>query len=217
MQPHWSPDGTKIVFSSNWQDEERNGPNYDIYILELDSNFTGVYDPNSAAFNERITRLTTDGSKDMFPTWSPDGTKIAFSAGGVLTVMNADGSNVTSLDASVYTPGCCGAHGNLQLGGGIAWSPDGTKIAYPSAENGKGLYVINSDATGKMQLTNKDGSNSYGGYQPDWSPDGTKIVYVWGQNQSMYIMDADGSNQTRLTGTGDMNGNGTFTWPEWKP
>src|SRR5205823_5669879 len=84
------------------------------------------------------TRLTNHSARDLFPSWSPDGTKIAFQSdrdkfGGVqesqpnIFVMDADGSNVTQLTTS----------GNaLQPD----WSPDGTKIAYITND---ALHVIN--------------------------------------------------------------------------
>ena len=58
--PKWSPDGTKIAFSSH-----RDG-NDDIYVMDR----TG----------DNVTRLTENDASDAVPTWSPDGSKIAFSS-----------------------------------------------------------------------------------------------------------------------------------------
>ena len=80
-EPAWSPDGTKIVFSST-----RTG-NGDIYCMNADG--TG-----------RL-RLTTSSGIDLSPAWSPDGTQIAFSStrdGNVeIYRMNADGTGQTRL------------------------------------------------------------------------------------------------------------------------
>jgi Tol biopolymer transport system component len=56
--PVWSPDGSKIAFSS-----DRDG-NYEIYVMNSDGT--------------QQTRITTDPAYDGQPTWSPDGSKIAF-------------------------------------------------------------------------------------------------------------------------------------------
>jgi TolB protein len=54
----WSPDGKRLVFSS-----DRDG-DWDLYLLSL---------ANGAA-----RRLTSDPGTDTFPAWSPDGKAIAF-------------------------------------------------------------------------------------------------------------------------------------------
>jgi TolB protein len=68
--PEWSPDGTKLVFSS---DRDRNGPCLfhdctgfapELYVMNADG--TGV------------RRLTTDRGYDIGATWSPDGKQILF-------------------------------------------------------------------------------------------------------------------------------------------
>ena len=59
----WSPDGTKIAFSSN-----RDG-DYDIFVMNADG--SNVVEPDERRDGDFI---------DEFPAWSPDGTKIAFTA-----------------------------------------------------------------------------------------------------------------------------------------
>jgi Tol biopolymer transport system component len=63
IQPSWSPDGSKIVFASDEGRASANN-NYDIWLMNNDGS------------NRR--RLTTNGSRDDLPNFSPDGKTIYF-------------------------------------------------------------------------------------------------------------------------------------------
>lgn len=99
-------------------------------------------------------------------------------------VINPDGSNAT----------------RLASGGGPIWSPDGTKIAFVSPGDGSNaeIYVINADGSSLTNLTNHPATEG----APSWSPDGTKIAFVevLQSDLTISVMNADGSNQTRLGG-----------------
>lgn len=140
-QPTWSPDGTKIAFVS-----ARDGV-YHVFVMNADG--LGV------------VQLTSDPSHvDLSPAWSPDGSKIAFRRDGSIYVMNADGSNQISLNAS----------GSDWTAGGPSWSPDGQKIAFgiggcdDSGCSGD-IWVVNVDGTNLARLT--IGGTSI---QPAWRP-----------------------------------------------
>ena len=72
-EPDWSPDGSKIAFSSNRNDS------HDIYVMDAKderNNQTG--DPGPDGNGDNLKRLTKKAAGDYEPAWSPDGTKIAF-------------------------------------------------------------------------------------------------------------------------------------------
>jgi Tol biopolymer transport system component len=143
-EPSWSPDGTKIAFKS-W----RNG-NYDIYVVDA---VAYVYASDGSNPNN-ITSITNNAAHDMQPSWSADGTKIAFlsdrNGNREIHVMNADGSNQTNL---THYPK------NMSYDGddSPSWSPDGTKIAFMSYRDGKDrqIYVMDADGSNQTYITNR--------------------------------------------------------------
>jgi len=201
--PQWSPNASRIVFQSD-RDNVFTGL-ADIYVMNADGSGQ--------------TRLTSDAADDSAPVWSPNGSKIAFQSGrnGVsyqVYVMNSDGSGQVNLSTS--------AGNDTQP----SWSPDGTRIAFASDRDQGGfpsIYVMNANGSNQTRLT-------YSGSgirveQPAWSPDGTKLAFTstrdstvvtWTEtdddgntvtrtavrtNKEVYVMNADGSNQVRLTNT----------------
>ena len=127
----------KIAFSS-----DRDG-NREIYVM-------------NAQDGSNQTTLTYYPATDEFPSWSPDGTKIAFVTGADIYVMNAqDGSNQTNLTidpAFDFDP---------------SWSPDGTKIAFSSDRDGNTeIYVMNAqDGSNQTRLTDNAAASDA---LPDW-------------------------------------------------
>jgi Tol biopolymer transport system component len=143
------------------------------------------------------------------PSWSPDGTRIAFDVisfddphpeGGNfdIYVANADGTDPVRLtsEKADYSP---------------VWSPDGTKIAYVHGRDDQAqIWVMNADGSDPQQLTDRNGPNTF----PSWSPDGTKIAFVSfnGSNSDIYVMNADGTDVQRLT-----DGPAHEDQPAWSP
>jgi len=141
--------------------------------------------------------------------WSPDGNKFVCSTEGGIFVMNIDGSNITEILLNYST-----------------WltrprfSPDGKRILLQGVLDGgyisdSNIYVVNLDGTGLRQLTSVNGSRD-----PDWSPDGGRIVFARHGTRhgaaeideglgGIWVMDADGGNQRRLTEIGFQ--------PAWSP
>jgi TolB protein len=182
--PISSPDGTKIVFTSN-----RDG-NTNIYSMNTDGS--------------NVVRLTTVQAEEQSPTWSPDGTKVLFGSNrdgnAELYVMNADGSGQTRL---TFNP--------TVDGGPARFSPDGKMIAFARSAAVDGpdyynfdIYTMNSDGSDVKQLTT-DKEYDTG---PVWSPDGRKIAFVSGRegNFDVLTMNTDGSEQIDLTNTPENDG-----------
>lgn len=206
--PSVSPDGQTIFFSS------RDSGNYEIYSIDIFGNnlkkltngIGSLYAPELSPNGEWVVftkngdglwKMRPDGSDvkritnrdDIDPSWSPDGSMIAFASSRAgarqLFVMNADGSNVQQVtDLN-------------NMGGRNTWSPDGTKLAfYRGPQGDRNIYVINVDGTGLVKLT--DGGDNLG---PSWSPDGNWIVFTSFRdgNNELYIIHPDGTGLTRLT------------------
>ena len=83
-----------------------------------------------------------------------------------------------------------------------AFSPDGTKIAFISTEDGNSeLYVMKADGSERVRLTNTTGNED----GPAWTPDGLHIVYAVRStarsqiSSNVWIINADGTNPQPLT------------------
>src|SRR4051794_33383514 len=132
------------------------------FASDRDGNYE-VYSSDAGGITQ--TNLTQNAAGDLFPVWSPDGTKIAFASfrdGGdeEIYVMNADGTSPTRLTTSV------GADAEP------AWSPDGAKIAFRSGRDGNfEIYAMNADGTNQVDVS----GNAANDDRPAWSPNGARI------------------------------------------
>ncbi len=173
--PTWSPDGKRIAFVS-----DRNNNQSQIWVIDADG--------------KNLMRLT-DGFHDDNPDWSPDGTTIAYHSQrkrtgeypfGVplyeLYLMDSDGSNQRQLVGEDSIEPC--------------WSPGGTRIVFLfSRKLGElpQLHVVDPDGANMRKLTHNIGETA----SPAWSPDGNSIAYQ--HNFQLWIMDSNGENKRKLT------------------
>ena len=135
-----------------------------------------------------LSLLTTKGG--YTPTWSSDGTKIAFMS------ERSGNKDIWVIDADDYAE-LRGTARQLTSGAGSnhhpSWSPD-TRIAFNSDRGGYDqIWVINSDGTGLTQVTNGEFNDSH----PTWSPDGSKLAFSRGEE--IWMINSDGTNETQIT------------------
>ncbi len=173
----WSPDGTKIAVTFT-VGNRYTGYASDVYVVNADG--TG---------RRRLVRSA--GADRTSPTWSPDGTKLAYAESPAeIHVIDADGS------------------GDRRLTSGLdpAWSPDGKSIVFARSVSGNDtdLYRIDVDGSVLTQLT----SGPQRDREPAWSADGSKIVFQRGRESvdSIYLMGADGSKLRGLQPVREVNG-----------
>ena len=136
-----------------------------------------------------LTQLTEEPGFDFDPSWSADGTRIAYrresGADTEIWLMQADGSEKQKLTDGLSP----------------AWSPDGALIAFAGPKGTTGIItLIRPDGTGIRQLPNTEG-----GEYPTWSPDGTRIAFNSNLSGThvMYVAEVDGSKVVSLADVGE--------------
>ena len=188
--PRWSPDGSRLAFTSN-----RDGEKQQLYVLPL-----GGGEPVC------LTELKEDVAQ---PVWAPDGTRIAFISRVPdpayeetddkkrlprrftrhrykLDSVGWTGDRRTHL----FVVATDGSGEAVQLTEGDyehdapTWSPDSKQIAFSSARNddwdvqlGEAIWVVNAVGGEPRRVTPEDDLHSL----PSWSPDGSKLACNWSQ------------------------------------
>jgi TolB protein len=223
--PAWSPDGSRIAFARDGQFQHGAlNQAADVFIMNADG--TGAT-PTGGGEACDIGMFGNIGVGGI--TWSPDGTRIAFTCswddgadgGNPIEIMNTDGTGVhsvtsgfhpdwaadgnrlayhtTTLRVTTFDPP---SHVPVPAPGRFAsWSPDTSRIAVSGSSPAR-VYTVNPDGSGATNLT--------AGFDPSWSPDGSKIAFVDGGQ--IHVMSADGTNRQPLTSS-----TGTKNQPAWQP
>jgi uncharacterized repeat protein (TIGR01451 family) len=145
------------------------------------------------------TRITATNGQT--PSWSPNGTKIAFiltSGSEEVYTINADGTGLTRLTNNGDTERT------------PKWSPNSTKIMFTRNLGTEQIFTINTDGTQEARITN----NAFNDASPVWSPNNTKIAFSTDRdgNYEIYTMRSDGTLPQRLT-----NNAVDDSQPTWSP
>jgi Tol biopolymer transport system component len=190
--PCWSPDGEEISY---WSYDPGSKTN-DIWKMKSNGSYK--------------VRLTIDGSFKGPPVWSPKGDRIAYATnitGNVeLYVMNTDGSEQKKV-TSGHTWDCF-------LETRPTWHTDGIRLYYSEAKfplppgispgipgdiADVEIHMINVDTGEDLILTPRCHD-----YVHSVSSDGKKLAIISNRspNYGLWVMNSDGTDQTRLTWDG---------------
>jgi hypothetical protein len=189
-EPYVSPDGRRITFHGGV------AHNAQIYKARVDGSV--------------CTKLTSGGGNWVSPSFSPDGSQIAFQKlyGDVYTI-GANGSNLT--------------HYAVRLGM-LRWSSDGQKLAgsdwgfgpdwYPPWYQSD-IFIFDFATQTLTNITHHQPGEAF--IRPSWSPDGSKLVLARATESSptdIWVMNTDGSGRTNLTADWAASNEGS---PFWSP
>jgi Tol biopolymer transport system component len=204
-RPRFAPDGRRIAYVHNAT----------IWVMNADG-----------SGKRQVSDRSAGG-----PAWSPDGASIAFSAlsctggPGVYRVSSTQVApapqvlfpaecrnqplpEVASISSIESAPAPASLTQRLGTDQAVAWSPDGTKIAFPGGECddvADACLTVGTVATGTehaIDVYGGGGSDATGwGVVPAWSRDGTKVAwtaYTQGTTP-IHIAEADASGANRRT------------------
>jgi hypothetical protein len=177
------------------------GPNY---VPHLNSNGTQFVhmrgDCGSNGHPVAITNSNGSGTNtsglctQLRPQWSPVADQIAFGMSNVIYKASTNFANVQAvLNVATF--------GSFDWTGGLAWSPDGTRLLFsarPTGSSWYSIYVVNADGTGLTRLTNAVG---YDDVAFDWSKQGDWLLITSGRSglNQIWAISLDGLLTVQLT------------------
>jgi Tol biopolymer transport system component len=211
LPPHTGSGGGRIAFSSRRgaYSLQRGERNYEVVVMNADGT--------------DVRLVTNSGFEDEGPSWSPDGTRIAY------TNDNYAGYQ------DIYVVDVYGANERQRLttlgnAGSPVWSPDGKYLAFSQrrqveSRGGRDLYIMavpdgkggEQGSADKRLLATAGGSQGIGG--ATWSPDGKYIACV--VDETIYVLDVQEALQRGGIGVEGMRplprASETNDKPAWSP
>jgi dipeptidyl aminopeptidase/acylaminoacyl peptidase len=184
-QPHWSPDGSTIVFVTTPTPRADDGSLTDVWVY--------TFTDSSAR------RLTTNAGPDTSPLWSPDGSMIAYLSrpGDLVSVGN---QNLYLIPASGGSPKNISAQFDASISS-LHWSPDGSRIYFTSSQSVTShLFSIDIKTGAVTQHT----SGAFVLSSPSFSRDGKRVAFIQQserQTPELFIAPTNSWKSTRLTTT----------------
>ncbi len=176
-----SPNGDQLVYSTCEFPRPGMKP-VDLEDFELEI-------ATGSLAGDDVKQITFDHSPDTHPTWSPDGSRIAFLIREHLYSMASDGSDRRYHET----------RGHRVWPVPPRWSPDGSRIAVvgaaaPYLGGEPTVVVVGADGRAPMILTTTLSA-------PAWSPDGQRLAFAkrGGDAAALYTIAADGSDLQRIT------------------
>ncbi|MCX6924193.1 MAG: cadherin domain-containing protein [Verrucomicrobia bacterium] len=189
MNPHFSPDGSKVVFMAVPQNKatdvlydppskpywHRKRSNLDIFLYDL--------------ADDTLVNLTpNEGIVDEDPKFSPDALYIIWKTQGQIWRMRADGTERTQL---TFSPDDASAP---------YFSPNGAKIAYSTSVSGDSdIWIMNANGSGAVRVV---GNVAIQDYYPVYKDDNNLLYSRWesssDQHDKLYNLDISLGTSSRL-------------------
>ena len=192
-------DGTTRLFRREASQPAFNAAGSRLAFLSWAQTSRGLVTANSTGGNEI---LITNFEEDKLPTWSPDGSSIAF-------FTRRSGNRASELYQTSNTDFRNNNARYLTEGEYPTWGLSGEIVFKGWGRTGTGLRLDSSSMSNPESVTQVGQDTA-----PALSPDGQKIAFMSSQdgNWEIYLINADGSNQRRLTDNPARDG-----LPTWSP
>jgi len=137
-----------------------------------------------------ITRLTSDSTREGFPSWSPDGKTIVYSFFNIVEGKPIIGSCKISSDGGTPIQFTDFPTEHPQ------WSPDGRFIVY-DADTGASIRMIEAEGGSPIRFL-PDSIGIHNGGLPCWSPTGSHIAFKDGTTSSLWIYEVKTRTAARI-------------------